>query len=914
MSPMKQVHNERSEAIELIKRMDEIVKRNTWQIKSVGGESTLNTGEKRMFPDIILYGDTARSRVLQGWEIKMPDVPITDTTFVTDAQRKADTFGVNSCVIWNFSYGKLYMRADKEWEVLKEWTLPQIKTRVDVGTHQADWSAMIETILLEINTFFVTGALLSAGIGDVIATSAYSAMIELNKQSVTDALCSANAHDTTIGAFLSQWWRSVEKEYAFDEDSMYSAYAKYLLLNWLNKLTFANLIKAYHNPALLVEHINRSMTPADALSVFEEITAKCDFFNIFAPVQYLEILPAVTWTDLTDYNAFLIENNVSQLPQETLQAVLEHSIDQFKRSTMGLFATPVKLAQILVRAGLLNLTLPTIDPCCGTGTIVKEVLNAKIRASGNVAEAYATTYAADKFSFPLQTTNIAMTSANSIRLPSLLFQMNAFDLQPGAIVTITNPIDGSKQDYTLPKWGNIVSNLPFVAFDQDGREEQEFIPAVRDTIKRETKVTLSAKADLYQFLLLSMWRKMENGASMAVITSNSWLGTVAGKSFFKALNLYFHVNCVVASGNGKWFQNADVVTTMLFIAKKEKPLSPLSTRRIFFGLTGQKIDEWNDEIADNIVNSILLRQELSKNSIALRSYSLTQINEIASMNIALNSLFYNVAWLPKLKAKLCPVTDLFHVFRGMKTAQDDFYYLPHGDEVDPPYVGKVFKSAKSAEYLLASADVDAVVCDKTIGELESLGHYKTVQWIQRFSTNLNQSLPHKETFWNNIADGSFSGSQDVRLFTGMNPERRIFYGLLREPAKINQRAIGFSPLTDSVNLELCHALLNSIVGTFYAEATGFPKGLGALDNRGENTKQILMLNPRLLSEDDEDKILNAFSPLLGRKIMATDLELQRKDRLVFEQAVAECFGYVELFGEIKDTVLEMQRVRLSVKK
>jgi hypothetical protein len=36
------VNNERSEAIELIKLMDATVKRNTWQIKSIGGESTLD--------------------------------------------------------------------------------------------------------------------------------------------------------------------------------------------------------------------------------------------------------------------------------------------------------------------------------------------------------------------------------------------------------------------------------------------------------------------------------------------------------------------------------------------------------------------------------------------------------------------------------------------------------------------------------------------------------------------------------------------------------------------------------------------------------------------------------------------------------------------------------------------------------
>jgi len=121
MARFAKVNNERSEAIELIKLMDSIVKRNTWQIKSIGGESTLNTGKQRMFPDVFVYGDVARIQILQGWEVKMPDVPITDSTFVTDAWRKADVLGVNSCVIWNFTYGVLYLKNADVWNKMREW-------------------------------------------------------------------------------------------------------------------------------------------------------------------------------------------------------------------------------------------------------------------------------------------------------------------------------------------------------------------------------------------------------------------------------------------------------------------------------------------------------------------------------------------------------------------------------------------------------------------------------------------------------------------------------------------------------------------------------------------------------------------------------------------------------------------------
>jgi hypothetical protein len=87
------------------------------------------------------------------------------------------------------------------------------------------------------------------------------------------------------------------------------------------------------------------MTPADALKIFEEITEKCDFYNVFEAVPYGETLPTATWVDLTDYNAFLFENGLSQLPQSALQSVIEGSVNQSRRSVSGVFATPPKLAQ-----------------------------------------------------------------------------------------------------------------------------------------------------------------------------------------------------------------------------------------------------------------------------------------------------------------------------------------------------------------------------------------------------------------------------------------------------------------------------------------------------------------------------------------------------------------------------------------
>mgnify|MGYP006934597755 CR=1 FL=1 len=66
--------NERSWAIQLISKINEIVKENDLMIKRAGGEFTVSQNkENTMFPDVVLYGNEEQSTILQGWELKMPD-------------------------------------------------------------------------------------------------------------------------------------------------------------------------------------------------------------------------------------------------------------------------------------------------------------------------------------------------------------------------------------------------------------------------------------------------------------------------------------------------------------------------------------------------------------------------------------------------------------------------------------------------------------------------------------------------------------------------------------------------------------------------------------------------------------------------------------------------------------------------
>ena len=102
--------NERSWAIEIISQINSLADNYDLVIKRAGGESTISQkGKNSMFPDVILYENKELNSIVQGWELKMPDVPINDETFVKDAQRKARALNLTSTVIWNFTYAKFFV-------------------------------------------------------------------------------------------------------------------------------------------------------------------------------------------------------------------------------------------------------------------------------------------------------------------------------------------------------------------------------------------------------------------------------------------------------------------------------------------------------------------------------------------------------------------------------------------------------------------------------------------------------------------------------------------------------------------------------------------------------------------------------------------------------------------------------------
>ena len=902
--------NERSWAIDLITKINSIAKNNDLMIKKAGGETTISTGRgNTMFPDVILYGDAEQSVILQGWELKMPDVPIEDETFIKDAQRKAIALNLNSCLIWNFTYAVLYIRgAGNSFTKLKQWNATNyIHTRQDVETYRSDWEKQLEEIITEVNGYFVSGQFRNAPLGQVISESTITTLIQRNKEIIAESLRSNAFRDAVMAAYIDNWWLGVKSEYAQDESDKYKAYAKTIILNWANRIIFAHIIKHKQNGAMIVDGIDYDKTPDEANTIFKRITEKCDFYNVFSAVRYNEVLPELSWQDFVEFSSFLRNNGIDHLNQEALQNILEGSVATSKRAINGQYTTPTELAKLLVRLTVRDWSDTILDCCCGTGTIPKEAIRIK-KTQMTSKEAVETVWACDKNNYPLQVANISMTDSDTINIANRLFQHNALTLTIGEKITVTNPETGHTMTLSLPAFGAVVSNLPFVPFEiipDDDKDEIAKMPLAEN---------LDGRSDLYCYIATKIADVMKPGGMLGIIVSNSWLGTNAGIKLVDVLKQKYNIKQVHISGKGRWFKNADVVTTIIILEKKknsDRPDTEFWLWKISLDKLGKDIDAEN-----TLVNAALLSSELNRNISRLSKYSQSQIEDILRLNVCYNALFHNVDWLLKIKDKIIPINKVYRVFRGSRRGWDPLFYPQSGEHrIEPQYLKKVLINARHVTKLTATADRDAFCCGASIDALRSCGHTGALSWIEKFKDQRNgvgKPLPtvlkRRGMEWYELQDNEIA-----EVFTMMNPDQRLFFAKFENPSFVNQRLIGLTHKAEYPDEELNHALLNSMFTMFCIEASGFGRGLGVLDVNKDSIANCYMLNPKLVSKEDRNRIIQAFEKLKARNILKVSEELHDDIRLEFEHTVLSSFGIDDYFEKIKASLLSMQETRATVR-
>lgn len=911
-------YNERAWAIDVISEINNYCAQLQRVVARAGGEYTLTSQSGNLFPDVLLFGDVGGTVVLQGWELKMPDTAISDSALLRNAELKARRLGLDSFVVWNATLASLYVRnAENCFEWAMAWPSSTIKTRIDVQGNRAVWVAQLRQMIDDINNFLDAGNLSGAKPAVAIGDRLFVDFLQRFVSPLSEAIAAGYKKDAAFAAALDSWWSANEIEHA--ASSKFEGLARVNIVNWINRFLFAHYLKRFHNPAKSVEKIGGSTTIAEGISTFEEISAKCDFMSVFRPSPGQAFIDKYTWNALLALNAFLTDFRLESISQESFHQILESALSYSRKKLAGQFSTPGQLAELLVRITVVDRTLDVIDPCCGTGTIARAAYDLKRSLGIDVRDALRTVWGSDKFAFPLQLCSIALSDPLGMGEVIQVFREDAFNLQPGSAVTFTDPNTGGNIVRFFPAAHSIVSNLPFVRF-----EDKEKINPLINTAQQALakyggdKSTLSAKADLYAHLIVHMRGLVDARGRIGVITSNSWLATDWGVQFKQILREFFKVIRVVISAQGRWFKNAAVVTTIIVLERRDASSLTSDDEVTDFVTTKEDLEKWNQlpggvaGLANAVLNKSPAIESMSK-----QSYSQIQIAQLECVGIGWSALFVELTWLQSLKSHLIPVSKHFDISRGERRGWDKLFYPKGNHGIESQYISPVLLSSKAIGGLIAEADGEAFCCSETTEIMKAQKKTGALGWIKKFHNEKNGSgkplpnvLARAGQHWYEMHPSTLAD-----LVITMNPDRRLAVHRMQKRAFVNQRLIRLTAMLDAQpDIDLLHALLNSAVGMFLIEAAGFGRGLGALDlNATKLSNTLHVLDPAGVNTQHRKIILEKFIPLLKRPTYELPDELGASDRIAFDDAVLAAFALGNCRETIYASLLALFHIRQTAK-
>ncbi|SHJ86883.1 Type I restriction-modification system, DNA methylase subunit [Hathewaya proteolytica DSM 3090] len=910
--------NERSWAIDLISDINTYIyeKNDESVIKHAGGEMSLSTGGGSLFPDTLLFGDKGKTSILQGWELKYPDTSIEDKELIDNAKIKAELLGVNSFLIWNVSIAKLYVKSNEseEFKVIKEWdSLAHITTRAEVAYNMHEVRNELHIILDDLNYFFRNGILKSEKVLNSISGEKLLSLMFDNIENCAESIKNECIVNGDLNDEVLLWWDMEGITYGKKANKWFEI-SKLAIISLMNKFIFANILKKYNSKANVIDRINEESSIEDCLETFDNISSECDFYNIFEEKMGERYINDESLSILLNFNKYLVELDFTNYNDTILEGVLTQVVTRSKRKVAGQFSTPRELAVFLSALTIKNKKSRVLDPCCGTGTIAKAVYDIKKVSGIESKEAIKQVWAGDKFRYPLQFAMLALTSPENMGQQINIYKDDVFNLSEGERISIHDVNSNNILSVDCGKYDVVVSNLPFV--------QQENLLELNSTaieFINKTNSIFNGRSDLYAYIALKLDEILTEQGRIGIIVSNSWLGTEFGDKFFEELQNRYNIECIITSGKARWFKNADVVTNIIILNKRNVNIED----NIKFIVVNEDIAKLigSGDVVSQVDNASKLvakiRQGIDTREFTINNYSTNDIKELDKIGMIKNSLFTDCRWLLDLKDKLVPITDYFVVKRGERRGCNDLFY-PKKHNIEEEYIVPVMKKLDTSAYMMnLNASIDGFVCGKTLKELEELGHNGARNWIAKFDGAkdkngkiYNQKLARANIHWYEM---SLNSTFDIGLL--INPDERLFFSKAPYPVFFDQRLTGLVRNNNNDDLSILVAMLNSILGIFYIEAIGFGRGLGVLDiNKSKVEERFRMLNPQLISEDDKENIKDLYNKLEARGVKPIMDELSQNDRINFDKAVLRAFGLEEYYDRIKISLLQLFKIRKSVGK
>jgi len=896
---MSLVYNERSWAIDLISELNSSIKDQNTHIARASGEAGIKNSKGFLFPDVILYGRNAN--ILMGWELKMPDTPIEDVEFKENAKKKANLLGTNSFLLWNGRNAKLYARKDNDFVELKSWSEAKLPDRKSMGLNREYWIRLLGQIVRDLEFFFASGEIPASKLVKILDENFIVQIIDSLYREDADAVRAEYQRSAEFRIEFDIW--SHENEIS-DRDEAYNELAKLNILSWINRLIFSHYLALKTPLANSIFDIKSGTTVEEALLILDKITSELDYSQIYKPGLGNDLISSWGWSGRVELNEFLVSANLQNLPDEIFRKVLDNFAESSKRKVLGQYATPRFLALLLVRLTIDDARANFLDPCVGSGTIIKQAYGFKKELGISAKESFKSLWASDKYQFPLQITTLNLVDSEAKNNPLQIFKRDVFDLSANQLVDLVDPTDFRKSiSKSLPLMGAIVSNLPFIRFESNDSRGPS---AVAQNLFEETNfpgATKLGRADIYATIVFKLWELLEDDGNLGVVVSNSWMGTTWGGYFQELIRRYFTIKVVIRSGNSRWFKNADVVTNLLLLQKKYLTNSSAS-EATKFATTLTPISEWSTDLVKGFVSNIY--SGTNSKHLRIKTVSNQDENNSKDAGYSVRANFFDCSWAESFVAKSLPISSIFEVARGARRGWNPLFYPETPSTIEAEFLIPALKTTSTQTQLVAEPDSVAFCCEQSIEVLKRSNKKGALNWLKTFESQVNgqgkplpEVLAQTDFFWYQM-----SSKEKANFVVSMNPYENLSVLQLEPPAFVDQRLIRINPLPGkTLDLELLHAILNCSLSLVGIELLGFERGLGVLDISASLFRdKFRILDYRNLESSQIDSIKESFSEIKSRKMLPTLEEIKRRDRQELDSKILSAFGLNDFQDEIYRTL------------
>jgi type I restriction-modification system DNA methylase subunit len=337
-------------------------------------------------------------------------------------------------------------------------------------------------------------------------------------------------------------------------------------------------------------------------SLFKDAIKESGDFQLVFETDLVDSLPIPSNTVGNHIRLFnyLREINWRNLDYDVIGTIFEDMIHEQRRHLLGQYFTKSEVVDLIL-AFTVKEVGPLLDPAVGSGTFLVRAyqrmryLNPDISHSDLVKQLFGIDV--DKTVAMLAAVNLYIRDPLSpaIANPNVS-TMDFFSPQvkPSNVITsfVAHGTDVTYR-FQLPASCMIVANPPYTrqeemesAFYTDEYKKKiisDTITPIRLVDNRSLDEKWSLQSSIYSYFLAKSTQFLDSNRRLGYITSNSWLDAAFGSALKEYFLGQFRIIAIVGSSVERWFEDADINTTILILEKPdEKERQNLKSHEVKF--------------------------------------------------------------------------------------------------------------------------------------------------------------------------------------------------------------------------------------------------------------------------------------------------------------------------------------------